>query len=69
MKDSNGTLGDLNITEIINNSKFKNYDLITKDKVKDCKDCEFRYICTDFRVFIKDKNDLFSKPEKCNYNS
>ncbi len=68
MKDSYGVLDNLNITEIINSSKFKKYDLITKDKVKVCKDCEFRYICTDCRVFIEDKDDLYSKPEKCNYN-
>lgn len=40
---------------------------ITKDQIDVCKDCEFRYICTDCRAFTK--NDaMYSKPLKCNYN-
>lgn len=41
---------------------------ITKDQVDVCKVCEFRYICTDCRVFIEDNNNPLSKPIKCNYN-
>ena len=32
------------------------------------KDCEFRYICTDCRVFIQEDANILSKPLKCNYN-
>jgi len=32
------------------------------------KDCEFRYICTDCRVFIQEDTDILSKPLKCKYN-
>ena len=41
---------------------------INKDKIDVCKDCEFRYICTDCRAYIKDKRDIYSKPLKCNYD-
>lgn len=44
------------------------YKAITKDKIEVCKDCEFRYICTDCRVFTKDNSDIYSKPAKCSYN-
>lgn len=47
---------------------FKKMWNINKDQVKVCQDCEFRYMCTDCRVFISDEKDLFSKPQKCNYN-
>ncbi|MDR2057516.1 MAG: hypothetical protein LBP83_04405, partial [Dysgonamonadaceae bacterium] len=33
-----------------------------------CKDCEFRYICTDCRAYLQDSNDIYSQPAKCNYN-
>ena len=38
------------------------------DKIIVCKDCEFRYICTDCRIFIKDNNNIYSQPLHCNYN-
>ena len=37
-------------------------------KIHVCKDCEFRYICTDCRAYIEDPNDILSKPLKCGYN-
>jgi SPASM domain peptide maturase of grasp-with-spasm system len=41
---------------------------ITKDKVVVCRDCEFRYICTDCRAFTTEPGNLYSKPEKCSYD-
>lgn len=47
---------------------FKELWLINKDSVEVCKDCEFRYICTDCRAYLVDKDDQLSKPRKCNYD-
>ena len=41
---------------------------INKDQIEICKDCEFRYICTDCRAYLTDPGDLYSKPAKCAYN-
>ncbi|CAN5595114.1 hypothetical protein BH11BAC2_BH11BAC2_25070 [soil metagenome] len=41
---------------------------IKKDEIKVCKDCEFRYICTDCRAFVEDHTDPHSKPLKCGYD-
>jgi SPASM domain peptide maturase of grasp-with-spasm system len=41
---------------------------ITKDQVEVCRDCEFRYVCTDCRAFLTDPNNLYSKPAKCSYD-
>ena len=46
----------------------KNTGSINKDLIDVCKDCEFRYICTDCRAYIQDKNNIYSKPAKCNYD-
>ena len=43
-------------------------NLISKDQVKVCKDCEFRYMCSDCSAFTKNPEDKFDKPLKCNYN-
>ncbi|MDX2304584.1 MAG: grasp-with-spasm system SPASM domain peptide maturase [Microscillaceae bacterium] len=47
---------------------FKQYWEINKDQIEICKDCEFRYICTDCRAFIQNPDDRYSKPSKCSYD-
>jgi len=41
---------------------------INKDQIAVCKDCEFRYVCTDCRAYLADERDLYSKPSKCTYD-
>lgn len=41
---------------------------ITKDQIDICKDCEYRYFCTDCRVYREDPENVYSKPLKCGYN-
>jgi SPASM domain peptide maturase of grasp-with-spasm system len=41
---------------------------INKDQIAVCKDCEFRYVCTDCRAYLADARDLYSKPSKCTYD-
>jgi SPASM domain peptide maturase of grasp-with-spasm system len=41
---------------------FKDVWGITKDQVKICRDCEFRYICTDCRAYRQDEADILSQP-------
>lgn len=63
--------GNINYTSlipIINEDVFRKYWYICKDKIQTCSDCEFRYMCCDCRVFIKDKTNIYSKPEKCQYD-
>ena len=42
--------------------------MIQKDQIAVCKDCEFRYICTDCRAYKEDPEDDYSKPLKCGYD-
>jgi SPASM domain peptide maturase of grasp-with-spasm system len=53
---------------VIRNKEFKAYFDIHKDQIKVCRDCEFRHICTDCRVFLSDPGDAYSKPLKCHYD-
>ncbi len=41
---------------------------ISKQNISVCKNCEFRLICIDCRVYIEDQNDEYSKPKKCKYD-
>ncbi|NJL11422.1 MAG: SPASM domain-containing protein [Calothrix sp. SM1_7_51] len=54
MSQSFGNIKDTTLEEAINHPDFKKYWDINKDKIHVCKDCEFRYICTDCRAYIED---------------
>jgi len=63
-----GNIKDTKLEEAITKDGFKNLWYVNKDKIDVCKDCEFRYMCSDCRAFIKDDGNIYSQPSKCNYN-
>lgn len=56
------------LKSIFNSAIFSKCWYITKDKIDQCKDCEFRYACMDCRCFLKEVDNPLSKPAKCKYN-
>ena len=68
MTESFGNINDTTLAEAIEKPGFKKYWNINKDKIHVCKDCEFRYVCTDCRAYVEDPEDIYSKPLKCGYN-
>lgn len=68
MTKSYGNIRDTTLREAMEKAGFKDVWTIHKDQIAVCKDCEFRYICTDCRAFTVNSDDMFSKPSKCNYN-
>ena len=56
------------LKDALENPGFKKNWHITKDQIRVCKDCEFRYICTDCRVYTEDEKDPYAKPVKCKYD-
>jgi SPASM domain peptide maturase of grasp-with-spasm system len=65
---SYGNINSTDVNEIIESRKFKSMWSINKDLIEICKDCEFRHICTDCRVYIQDPKNIYSKPAKCSYD-
>lgn len=73
MPESYGNIKDTTLEEALNKPGFKKYWNVTKDMIEVCKDCEFRYVCTDCRAYTErttfDKKEIdLSKPLKCGYN-
>ncbi|SHG71532.1 grasp-with-spasm system SPASM domain peptide maturase [Chryseobacterium sp. OV279] len=73
MPESFGNIHETNLEEALLKANFKKYWSITKDKIEVCKDCEFRYICTDCRAYTErthQNNEELdtSKPLKCGYD-
>ncbi len=68
MPYSFGSITNLDIENVIELDLFRFNWFLSKDKIKVCMDCEFRYMCVDCRAFLKSKNESNSKPLKCDYN-
>jgi SPASM domain peptide maturase of grasp-with-spasm system len=67
MKRNFGSSDQTLISDVIQLDEFANLWTVTKDQVQICKDCEFRFICTDCRAFTVAENKL-GKPLKCTYD-
>ncbi|WP_417197753.1 grasp-with-spasm system SPASM domain peptide maturase [Bizionia sp.] len=68
VSQSFGNIKDTSLQKALEHKDFKKYWNITKDQIDVCKDCEFRYICTDCRAYTENPEDHYSKPLKCGYN-
>lgn len=68
MKQIYGYISTDKLIDIVKSSGFTSVWRITKDNVMVCKDCEFRYVCPDCRVFINNRDNIYSHPLKCKYN-
>lgn len=67
LPNSFGNARNISLADALAEPTFTNLWNLTKDKITDCKVCEFRYICQDCRAYTTN-GDLLSKPAKCNYN-
>lgn len=65
---SYGSHRTIDIKDVAKSSEFQSIWNISKDQVQICKDCQFRYICTDCRAYIESPTDIYSKPLKCGYS-
>jgi SPASM domain peptide maturase of grasp-with-spasm system len=73
LSESFGNLESSTLEQALENTDFKKYWNLKKDKIYTCKDCEFRYICTDCRAYtelthLNEKGLDISKPLKCGYD-
>lgn len=68
IKKNYGNININSLQEAISNADFKELWKINKDSISVCKDCEFRYICTDCRAYLENPIDIYSKPLKCGYS-
>ena len=64
-----GNLNKQTINQIISSTNLTSLWKINKDRIKVCKDCEFRYVCPDNRIPVFDKiSNLYDHIDQCNYN-
>lgn len=68
MQESFGNIETTRLSDVVPLSAFQRKWHIQKDSIEKCRDCEFRYICTDCRAFIEEPENEYSAPLKCGYN-
>lgn len=68
MKKDYGNINQENLIDVFNNEDFRFWWTIKKDDIEVCRDCEFRYICSDCRAYTVRQNDPYSKPSLCTYD-
>ncbi|MDD4673859.1 MAG: grasp-with-spasm system SPASM domain peptide maturase [Bacteroidales bacterium] len=68
LQKSFGNIKNKKIMEILHTTEIKMLWGINKNQIDVCKECEFRYVCSDCRAFIKDPKNPLSQPSKCTYN-
>lgn len=67
LMSSYGNISNTKLDQVIH-QEFKKIWKISKDEINGCKDCEYRYVCTDCRAYLEKPDDIYSKPLKCGYN-
>lgn len=68
MGQSAGNAGSTKLKNAVKDPQLVQIGGITKDQIAVCRDCEFRYVCTDCRAYRQDAADPYSKPAKCTYD-
>jgi SPASM domain peptide maturase of grasp-with-spasm system len=68
MRESYGNVRHASLSQAVNKAGFRDKWAITKDQISICKDCEFRYVCSDCRAYVENPADSYSKPLKCGYD-
>ncbi len=68
MQQSYGNIKETKLIDVVRKHEFRKWWYYKKDDIDVCQDCEFRYMCSDCRAFIKDPNNVLSQPAKCGYN-
>jgi len=56
------------LAEVASSSAFQKSWKIRKDDIQVCRDCQYRYACTDCRALLHDPDAENSKPLKCGYD-
>jgi SPASM domain peptide maturase of grasp-with-spasm system len=68
MTKTYGNFKENRIEDVIQEKTYQALWNVKKDDIAICKDCEFRYNCSDCRAFTQDTDDEHSKPLRCGYN-
>lgn len=65
---SYGNINTTNLQLLVRDPGFTLLWKVSKDNICTCKDCEYRYMCMDSRIPVKNDHDEWIYDDKCNYD-
>jgi SPASM domain peptide maturase of grasp-with-spasm system len=68
MPESFGDHEAVTLAEVVARAGFQRAWRLAKDEIEVCRDCPYRYACTDCRALLEDPGVETSKPLKCGYD-
>lgn len=68
MPEHFGHIGTTTLKQALAHPGFRKHWHTGKDRIEKCRDCEFRYVCTDCRAYLDRPDDPLSAPLKCGYD-
>jgi SPASM domain peptide maturase of grasp-with-spasm system len=68
MRSGYGNAASTALGDVLAQPEFRRVWEISKDQIETCRDCEFRYICTDCRALLSNPSNPLSKPLRCGYD-
>jgi SPASM domain peptide maturase of grasp-with-spasm system len=63
-----GSATEVDLRQVVEDAAFREVWSVRKDDIEVCRDCEFRYVCTDCRAHVTDPSNPRSKPARCGYD-
>jgi SPASM domain peptide maturase of grasp-with-spasm system len=63
-----GSTAEVDLRHVVEDAAFREVWSVRKDDIEVCRDCEFRYVCTDCRAHVTDPSNPRSKPARCGYD-
>lgn len=67
MKLHFGHIGNTKLQDVVKKTDYKKPWYITKDQVRKCCKCQYRYSCFDCRAYTED-GTLYGCPSKCHFS-
>lgn len=68
MPESFGHHAEVSLVAVANDERFRGPWRVKKDEIEVCRDCPYRYACTDCRAFLEETAAAHGKPLKCGYD-
>lgn len=68
-KEICGNIKKQSLAQIVQNTKLQKLRMLSKDNIKICQDCEYRYACLDCRPLAREETgNLYARGSNCLYN-
>lgn len=63
-----GSVDNINVSDVVKSKEFQKLWFVSNDKIKTCKDCQYRYSCISVSELDEIESGSYIKKEMCSFN-